>query len=161
MIWTPEADALLVSLWNEGGSLQYVASGLQRAGYVVTRNSIAGRRHRIMGQAKFARPSHSIPTKVASPEKRPPTKRSTSHMTIPKNKPMTVSEINSVITEHIGIDYLDQVPDGCKAILDKPRSGPWHLQKVCGLPRCEGSPYCVAHFRLYHNLQPMPRRERG
>ena len=47
MIWDDKADGLLLALWNEGGSLGFVADGMKKAGYNVSRNSVAGRKHRL------------------------------------------------------------------------------------------------------------------
>jgi len=75
-----------------------------------------------------------------------------------KKKPVSDAD---VIALNEGIDYLAMTPWGCKAILDRPRGGEWMLQKVCGLPRCEGTPYCAVHLRLYSNPHTMPRRTHG
>lgn len=152
MIWNDEADRLLLSLWNDGGSLGFVASGLQKAGYTVSRNAVAGRKHRLIGKTERT----TIKT-VAKPRPPRPPQRS---KPMTEKKSVTIDDLKA-LTEHDGIDYLDLTPFGCKAILDRPRGGEWMLQKVCGLPRCEGSPYCRAHFKLYTNQQPMPRRAHG
>jgi len=143
MIWTDEADALLIRLWDEGGSLSLVAEGMQQAGYVVSRNAIAGRRHRLRSRA-FKRGDGVAAIKVAKP-KRVRSKRSTRVMLIKKQAITTIS-----IADNEGVDYLSNPKHGCKAILDKrPRSGPWLLQRVCGLPRFGESPYCREHYELY------------
>src|SRR4249920_3006951 len=62
MIWDAKADELLVSLWDEGCSLAYVADGMKQAGYTVSRNSVAGRKHRLT-KAKFRR-TDKVPIKA-------------------------------------------------------------------------------------------------
>lgn len=151
MIWTPEADALLIQLWDQGGSLAYVADGMNKAGYQVSRNAVSGRRHRLTHEA-FSRDTKTYATTTINPAKQRPFKQRSNNMNdqpkpIPK-KPVTISAIEQ-IAQHDGIDYLDLPPNGCKAILDLPRGGRWQLHPVCGLPRLEGSPYCRGHYMLY------------
>ena len=158
MIWSEDADALLIKLWDEGGSLAFVAAGMKEAGYDVTRNAVAGRRHRLIPQAFVRKKSDPTKTIKAKPisKKEKPMKTSPPPPPPPK-KTVTIADVDA-IARHQGIDYLDQGPMSCRAILsDKPRSGPWQLQKVCGLPRLEGSPYCRAHTMLYTPPQPIRR----
>lgn len=151
MIWTAEADALMIQLWDQGGSLGYVARGLCDAGYKVTRNAVAGRKHRMKVTA-FHRKTVSIKTvKKSKPINRP---RRT-HMS-QKAAPKTLSEVVDEMSRWPGVDYLDLPHDGCRAILNQPRGGDWMLQKVCGKKRTRDangnrSSYCVAHLRMYCN----------
>jgi hypothetical protein len=155
MIWTDESDALLIRLWDEGGSLSYVAENMQQAGYVVSRNAIAGRRHRLRSKA-FKRGDGVPAIKIAKkPVARDRPQRS-------KRKPMkTPSIVPTTIANNEGVDYLSLPNSGCKAILDKlPRSGPWLLQRVCGLPRFGEAPYCREHYELYTTIS-ATRRQHG
>jgi hypothetical protein len=145
MIWNDEADRILLSLWDEGSSLGIVAERLRDAGYNVSRNAVAGRKHRLRPNAE----RKMVPKKII--RLKPP----------PRSNPVTekkhvTPEID--ISQHEGIDYLDLTSHGCKAIMPK-RGGAWMLQKVCGLPRYNDGPYCEEHFNLYTN--PMPRRAHG
>jgi hypothetical protein len=138
MIWTDEADRLLLSLWSEGSSLGIVAERMCEAGYKVSRNAVAGRKHRLSPDNKEIK---RITIRVRVVE-RPPQ----------RSKPVTekkaiIHEID--INQHDGIDYLELKANGCKAILDRPRGGAWMLPMVCGLPRCNEGPYCRTHYRLY------------
>ena len=157
MIWDGEADALLIRLWDEGGSLSYVADGLQQAGYVVSRNAVAGRKNRL-SKAAFKRVV-AKPIKVIQPRKR---KRDESvNKKAPSRRPVTVAEVEA-LTLHAGIEYLDQTSYGCKAIMPT-RGGAWKLQRVCGQPRSldyngSKSPYCLTHFRLFTNPAPFKRQ---
>ena len=136
MIWDDAADRMLLSLWNEGGSLGVVAERMTEAGYKVSRNAVAGRKHRL------------------SPDKE--TKRITIRVRVverpQRSKPVTEKKViipQIDISKHEGIDYLELKANGCKAILDRPRGGAWMLPMVCGLPRCSDGPYCRTHYRLY------------
>ena len=154
MIWDDEADRLLVRLWDEGGSLGVVAAKMKDAGYQVTRNAVAGRRHRLIPQAfKRGSPSTTTLKRVI------PFKRSNTVDDKP-SAPKKHIDYVAAIAAHGGIDYLDQTSNGCKAIMDGPRSGPWLLHQVCGLPRFPGTPYCRGHYKLY-NAPPYPRRSHG
>lgn len=159
MIWTNEADALLAQLWDEGCSLNYVADGMAQAGYVVTRNAVAGRKHRLREKIGFARLS-KLPIKSRM---KPKAQRSRT-VKIPSTKPVSVIELEALRRQE-GVHYLDNPHNGCKAILDRPRAGEWLLPMVCGKPRgCdyEGrmSPYCPTHFRL-HTSPSTVRRQHG
>lgn len=148
MQWTDEADALLVRLWDEGGSLAFVARGMAEQGYSVSRNSVAGRKHRLK-VSDFHRKTMP-PIKTVKPEK-PINQPRRRRMTTPKLPP-TAKEIDD-LKRWEGVDYLDLKPSGCKAILDT-RGGPWMLSKVCGRLRCfdgngNRSSYCKLHMRLY------------
>lgn len=147
MIWGDEADRLLIRLWDEGGSLGVVAAEMQRAGFSVSRNAIAGRRHRLK-LSTFNRKTKQ-PTKTINPRG-----VNIVHQKITKpSPPKPIREVD--ITQHNGVDYLDN-NRGCKAILSNvPRRGQWKLQPVCGLPR-DGGPYCRAHTKLY--CTPTPAR---
>jgi hypothetical protein len=149
MMWDDKADGLLISLWNEGGSLGFVADGMMKAGYTVSRNSVAGRKHRLTAEA-FKRIA-GTPIKVLAPVK--PKVRSNNVTVLPPRKPPTEKEIDA-LAAHEGVEYLDNGFYGCKAIMPGPRSGPWALQRVCGKPRSldyngSMSPYCATHFRLF------------
>jgi len=150
MMWDTRADELLISLWDEGGSLAYVADGMQRAGYAVSRNSVAGRKHRLKG-TEFKRTS-KVPTKVIAVRKRSPRPRRQNVTNLPTRRPLTAEEA-SAASLHEGVEYLDQTKFGCKAIMPS-RGGPWKLQRVCGKPRSVDyngsmSSYCLTHLRLF------------
>jgi len=152
MIWDDKADGLLLALWNEGGSLGFVADGMKKAGYNVSRNSVAGRKHRLAPEQIMRKVGRPIKTMAKQPRQ-----QRSNTMTEKKPRPVTISDVDA-IAQHEGIDYLELTAFGCKAILsDQPRGGQWMLQRVCGLPRCEGSPYCLTHFRIYTNPQPVRR----
>lgn len=73
----------------------------------------------------------------------------------------TPSIVPTTIANNEGVDYLSLPNSGCKAILDKlPRSGPWLLQRVCGLPRFGEAPYCREHYELYTTIS-ATRRQHG
>lgn len=141
MLWSAEADELLIRLWDEGGSLSYVANGMTQAGYVVSRNSVSGRRHRLPREC-FKRDLSAHAIDRIAPRARKTNKPK-------KTRPMTERKPVIDLSTHEGIDYLDLQPWQCKAIIDGPRAGPWLLHKVCGLPRLHGLPYCRGHNRLY------------
>jgi hypothetical protein len=150
LIWTNQADALLIRLWDEGGSLGYVARGMCEEGYAVTRNAVAGRKHRLKLD-DFRRKTLPIKTvKPAKPINRP--RRRIRMSAAPK----TMIEVLEEMSRWPGVDYLDLPNDGCKAILNQPRGGQWMLQKVCGKKRTRDvngnrSSYCAAHLRMYCN----------
>lgn len=146
MIWDADADAALIRLWDEGGSLSYVADEMRRAGYDVNRNAIAGRRHRLR-QDLFKR-RDAPPNKVVAPPPKRPRAR-VRPMTEPKPSRPAVDFSN-----HAGVEYLKLPRNGCKAIMDHlPRAGRFQLQRVCGLPRLEASSYCNGHYMAYTNPQ--------
>jgi hypothetical protein len=154
LIWTDQADSLLIRLWDEGGSLAYVARGMSEEGYVVSRNAVAGRKHRLKLD-DFRR--KTLPIKTVKPEKpiNSPRRR---RMTTPKQP--TIKDLED-LSRWEGIDYLDLTPNGCKAILNT-RGGQWMLSKVCGRLRgydANGnrSSYCKLHMKLYCN--PNPQRK--
>jgi hypothetical protein len=169
MIWTDEADDLLIRLWDEGGSLAYVANGLLEAGYRVTRSAVSGRRHRLPPAAfrratttaikpikeRKPRPTRSKPP-VTKPITKPP---ETDVVKVATRTPVSAAEVNA-LARHVGVDYLEQTTSGCKAIMPS-RSGDWQLSRVCGMPRgpdYEGrqSSYCPTHFRMFTN--PLPKK---
>jgi len=153
MFWDDNADALLIKFWNEGASLKDVATALNEAGYAVSRSAVSGRRARLPREAFNRTTATFLPTKTigSKPAARPnrplpPPPQRSKPMT---EKKVTLTDLETMMTLHEGIDYLDQTLNGCKAILDRPRGGPWMLRPVCGLPRCDGSPYCRWHFKMY------------
>jgi hypothetical protein len=163
MIWTVDADSLLVKLWDEGGSLGYVAEGMRRAGYAVTRNAVAGRKHRLLiaRAAKFTRTTpHSSHTIRPQPfVKLRPIQRS--KLMTEKVRPPTIEELQARAQNIEGVEYLSNPINGCKAILDRPKGGEWMLAMCCGKPRNNGSPYCRTHLALYTNAAPIPRKHHG
>ena len=70
----------------------------------------------------------------------------------------TMDQLLEEMSKNEGVEYLLNPENGCKAILDRPRSGKWKLQMVCGKPRVgDGefrSPYCRCHLHFYTNPQP-------
>jgi hypothetical protein len=159
MIWTEEADSLLIKLFDEGGSYGYVAEGMKAKGYNVSRNAIAGRRFRIAEkQNPFRRttsqPTKTTPPKIIHPINQPRSTRMTDKAATPQAS-VTEKDLEALRVWK-GVDYLDLPANGCKAILDRPRAGKWLLQKVCGKPRTvdangSRSSYCRVHLRLYSN----------
>jgi hypothetical protein len=124
---------MLINLWDAGRGLAEIADALAAAGYVVTTNAVAGRRHRLPRMAfttgwlgQKLRPRRRIP-RTADPVKPP----------VPKKKQ----------TEP-GVEYLDNT-DGCRATLD--RRGNWGLPMVCGEPVVKNN-YCSVHFKRFHYL---------
>jgi hypothetical protein len=158
MIWTVDADDLLIKLWNEGGSLGYVAAGMQRAGYVVSRNAVAGRKHRIMIATRATLFKRT--TTVIHTVKAPPQRIQRSKPMPEKVRPPTIEELQARASNIEGVEYLSNPNNGCKAILDK-RGGEWALSMCCGRLRSGGSPYCRVHLALYTNQQPMVRKHHG
>jgi hypothetical protein len=159
MMWDDKADDLLIRLWDEGGSLSYVANGMVSAGYQVSRNAVAGRKHRLPVEAFRRRTTVSTMTTKRESSMR---ERSTPVSKITTRRPVTAAEVEA-IAQHPGVEYLDQPRWGCKAIMPT-RGGEWKLQRVCGQPRCldyngSMSSYCATHFRLYTNPVPMSRRQ--
>jgi hypothetical protein len=162
LIWTDQADALLIRLWDEGGSLGYVARGMQEEGYVVTRNAVAGRKHRlkITNFNRQTLPIKTLKPRIIQPINQP---RRRTRMT-QKPAPKTDAELLDELSQWEGVDYLSLKPNGCKAIMPT-RGGDWMLQRVCGKLRgydASGnrSSYCPAHIRLYCNPN-SPRRAYG
>jgi hypothetical protein len=141
--WTDAADAMLVKLWDSGASLGYVADGLCEAGYVVSRNSVAGRKHRLTQRGVvFRRVGPSIRTKPLRPINQQRSKRMGNKATDTPVEPFDHST-------HEGVEYLENI-DGCKAILGK-RGGAWMLPMVCGRKKTSEVPYCNEHLRMYTN----------
>ena len=135
MIWTADADALMLKLWEKGLSIRQIAIEMGGQGYNVSRNMIAGRKHRLKAPPP--------PIKVQKERM----------MTKPKLPPKPVQVVD--LTTHKGVDYLANSADGCKAIMPT-RSGKWQLQMVCGVTQGfdhngSRSSYCPAHLRLYTN----------
>jgi hypothetical protein len=162
MIWTEEADSLLIKLFDEGGSYGYVAEGMKARGYNVSRNAIAGRKFRIAPKQVFRRqsplPLKTIPPKAIHPVRPSNQPRSTQMSDKAATAPQQITEKDiEAIRTWEGVDYLALPNNGCKAILDRPRGGQWLLQKVCGKPRATDangnrSSYCKVHMSLYSNL---------
>jgi hypothetical protein len=163
MIWTDEADDLLIRLWDEGGSLGYVANGMKQAGYVVSRNAVSGRRHRLPPEA-FRRETTTAIKPVRETKPKPPPPRSNEVVKVAARKPVSIAEVDA-LSKHIGVEYLEQTSFGCKAIMPS-RGGTWELQRVCGKPRGPDyngnrSSYCPTHFRMFTNPLPMPKKAHG
>ena len=74
MIWTDDADRLLIHLWNKGGSLKSMAADMQAAGYDLTRNSIAGRKARLPDEVFVFRfvPAKTRRPRTARPQRSKP-----------------------------------------------------------------------------------------
>lgn len=87
--WTGEWDALLIKLWNAGGTLVSVARDLTDAGFPVSPSAISGRRTRL---------GLSVPRGMTPP---------------PRPKPK-----RGPVTHWQGVDYIDNTEDGCKAVLE-------------------------------------------
>ena len=145
MDWTNEADELLRILWEAGGSLTSIAVDMGKAGYVVSRSAVGGRRWRL-GYGTFERPA---PKPKSSP--RPRSKPKMNFMMTIADEPKEEVAIEPVD----GVNYLDQ-RDGyhCKAILD--RIGTDGLHMVCGhrVARDQydvAMVYCPKHYRAFHN----------
>ena len=68
MIWTADADTLLLRLCEKGGSMKSVANEMGLEGYCITRNMIAGRKHRLRQKGVV------IPKLVSGPKPTPPPK---------------------------------------------------------------------------------------
>jgi len=160
IVWTAEIDAILIRLWNEGGSLRYVAAEMNRLGYPVTRNAIAGRRHR-MPKYSFERDAGSYAAitisaakpKVLKPRKpkkpKPINDQGSNIMPFPE----TISTAGTVDHDD-GVEYLLNSENGCKALLDA--RGSDGLPKCCGRPRGldyrgSKSSYCQMHYRQFHH----------
>jgi hypothetical protein len=131
MTWTAKADAMLMRLWNAGGSLTSVAAAMTKAGFPVTRGAVSGRRMRL----GLARPR-----------------------TFSQPRELRVSRRRIIRTakrpdERSGeVEYLDLPADGCKAVLEK--RGAYGLRMCCGRLRsldCRGSlsPYCEDHAKQF------------
>jgi hypothetical protein len=149
MIWTDEADDILIRLWDETGSLDAIAIGLNEAGFPVTRNSVAGRRHRLPREA-FRRDISAYALEIARPKPELPRRSHQKKVTPMTDEPKKPIVPTVPFHEHRGIDYLELQPWGCKAIMsDRSGEDSWGLQKVCGLRRYGDSPYCRNHFKLY------------
>jgi hypothetical protein len=149
MIWTDEADDILIRLWDETGSLDAIAIGLNEAGFAVTKNSVSGRRHRLPREA-FKRDISAYAAEIARPKPAAPWRSHQKKVTPMTDQPKKPPPTPTVpFHEHQGIDYLDLQSWGCKAIMDRRSEDGWRLHKVCGRLRLEGSPYCRDHLRLY------------
>jgi hypothetical protein len=152
MLWTKEADRLLIKLWDAGGGLTYCADEMRKAGYDVSRGAIAGRRFRLP-HGSFKRPV-TARKRVLRPAK------FLARITESKRKPVsapvprrpTDAEITA-LSRVGGVDYFDNV-NGCAATLEK--FGRLGLPMVCGEPVTEDyvgnrTSYCLTHFRLFHH----------
>jgi hypothetical protein len=143
MIWTDDADKIVIDGWKAGDSLGDIAAKLMAAGFPgVNRNMVVGRRWRLSKRHEMARPQKpqkprlapSPPRELAAPVKR-------------------VKRVRGV-THDNGVAYLKS-GDGCKAILDK--RGPDGLPMCCGKQRITlkgaemPTPYCDVHHKLYNN----------
>jgi hypothetical protein len=152
MDWTDEADALLIKLWDEGGSLKYIAEEMTKLGYPLTRNAIAGRKHRLQQRLSRA-PGTRATTIVTRPKPKNFQRREPMQgPQRPPTRPVTAQELDALISNK-GVEYLKSPGWGCKALLDK--RGSDGLPMVCGRPKgldFNGAPssYCTTHFRLYH-----------
>jgi hypothetical protein len=161
MLWNDETDRLLVSLWDEGNSLAFVADKMREAGYVVSRNAIAGRKHRLAEKLSPFKRAPNTQSRVTRPMpsrlRRPSRGRAG---TVKK----TMDQLRDEMMQNEGVEYMLN-DHGCKAILDKPRRGAWLLQVCCGKPRTafggSMSPYCAYHLRIYTNPPPQQRRANG
>ena len=129
MDWTPEADQLLIKLWDAGGNIADIVLALQAAGHEVTRNAVVGRKYRL--------PRGTL-RRIVRP---PPQTRKASIYKKPAPKGRAVADA--------GVDYFKN-DNGCRALLDH-RSGRWNLPMVCGEPREPEGSYCAVHARLYMN----------
>jgi hypothetical protein len=158
MLWNDETDRLLVSLWDEGGSLSFVADKMREAGYDVSRNAIAGRKHRLAEKLSPFKRAPNTQSRVTRPiPKR--LRRASRRGTVKK----TMDQLREEMQANEGVEYMLN-DHGCKAILDKPRRGEWLLQVCCGKPRTafggSMSPYCAYHLRIYTN-PPQQRKANG
>lgn len=146
MIWTDEADKLLIARWYAGASMTQVTEALKAAGHdIQTRNEVAGRMWRlkqkgvviVRGPVPLTRKQRTMPPKPI-----PVTERALRLKYQPP--PGTVRHDK-------GVEYLKNTENGCKAILDK--RGRHGLHLVCGKLRCEldgvRSPYCEDHCIKY------------
>jgi hypothetical protein len=127
--WTAEWDALLVELWNAGGTLVSVAKDMTDAGFPVSFSAISGRRNRL---------GYAVPRGMTPPPR-------------PKKR--------GPVTHWLGVEYIDNSEDGCKAVLET--RGESGLRKCCGRLRAltdKGnlSPYCDHHTTTY---RPLPMRK--
>lgn len=140
MVWTAEADAILIKLWDAGSSLAEIADALAAAGYVVTPNAVAGRRHRLPRTA-FTSGWHGIKLRP-----RPRIERTSDPVTPPIPKKKQTGP---------GVQYFDNV-SGCRATLDQ--RGDWGLPLVCGEQLADSNAsYCPTHFKRFHNAVPTRR----
>lgn len=147
MLWTKEADRLLIKLWDSGGGLDYCADELRKAGYDATRGAVAGRRHRLP-LGTFKRPPGPSHTKVRTAKLQ--SKRKPVSAPVPRRP--TEQEV-AALDRVRGVDYFDNV-NGCAATLEK--RGRLGLPMVCGEPVTDDyvgnrSSYCLTHFRLFHH----------
>jgi len=159
MDWTDDADRLLVSLWQAGGTLNSVRDDMLEAGYNVTRNSIVGRKNRLklMGVDIQVRPRAVQPRRIAQMQQQ------RQQRALPPTPPPTLLAfpVAPVADHDDGVDYLENGPDGCKALLEK--RGSYGLPMCCGKQRVydfdgSRSSYCSLHHRLYRTNTQAGRR---
>lgn len=150
--WTEEADALLIQLWDEGGSFNYVMQGMRAAGYEVTRNAIAGRKNRL-GEGRFKRKTAKPTQRTWKMPTNPPKPRPAAARPPPERRAVSARELEELFL-NAGVNYLDLSKGRCKALLDK-RDPHTKLPMCCGKPcgldyHGADSVYCPTHFRLYY-----------
>jgi len=160
MLWNDETDRMLVNLWDEGRSLAFVADKMREAGYDVTRNAIAGRKHRLAEKLSPFKRAPNTQSRVTRPMPSRIVRPSRGRTSTVKK---TMDQLREEMQDNDGVEYLLN-DHGCKAILDKPRAGKWLLQVCCGKPRTAFggslSPYCAYHLRIYTN-PPQQRKANG
>jgi hypothetical protein len=166
MIWTNEADELLLKLWMEGKSMLRTSLAMRSAGYDVTRNAIAGRVWRLKHNHGITIKGRAAPMNFDEEQqyKKSTDKPKPSQAEIDEAAQSRLATImkkaSKAVMNEEPVDYLEN-HFGCKALLDQ-RGGPWNLPMCCGRPRgydAEGrrSVYCQDHFNLFHN-HPTERR---
>ena len=141
MIWTDEADKIVIDGWKAGDSLGDIAAKLIAAGFPgVNRNMVVGRRWRLSKRHEMARPPKPQKPRAPSP---------------PRELAAPIKRIKvRAVTHDNGVAYM-KMRDGCRAILDK--RGPDGLPMCCGKQRITlkgaemPTPYCDVHHKLYNN----------
>ena len=120
MIWTDDADRLLIHLWNKGGTLRSMAADMQAAGYDLTRNSIAGRKSRLPNAAFTLRlvPGTRRPKTARRPQRSKPVDEKSKKPPLTNDPPVPVEPPFDLSTWE-GIPYLELKSDGCKAVMDE------------------------------------------
>ncbi len=152
MLWTPEQDMRLKTLWLANNSATECAKLLTREwGEPLTRNAVIGRVTRIKGmpkRAKKQKPDKPQDIRFRKPyvRKAPTTTPqvaplvSRPHASLPRPKPLlTAPKPTGLIT----VATLES--HHCKWPIGDPRNPAFHF---CGSTRHGNKPYCEYHFKL-------------
>jgi hypothetical protein len=125
--WTPEEDAILTKMAEEGHSAREIGDVLNRK-----RNSIIGRRNRLKAGITFKGGNN--------PDRPKPLKGKVGRLaSLPRVAPIVCTPI----ADGVGVKFIDAGPRSCMWFLEGQAGANGH---VCGDMKVPGHSYCTAHL---------------